>query len=452
MSNAIVPDTFADRVAAGGTPLGTFQNWFLLGRIWALIEHTFCLFAISILAGAYILLPDRLAGASAEIGVSNPYNRVANEVILICLGLLCIIYRRRFLLVSSRGHLVNLFVLFAFASTFWSLDLEVTLRRSVTLLDAVLLAYYLVARFPIEHIIRMLAITFVLAAVASAIVSLGMPEVGVMHEGELQGDWNGVFTHKQSLGVIMALGCLCCGWLLLHEKEGRTFNAVGLAVCLSVALMSGSRTSMIEILLFPVMGQCVRLLRLPGVLRLWVIYCLILCGVVIATLLYGYFDAAMELLDKDPTLTGRAPLWALLLKIAADRPLLGHGYGAFWLPDNTLVQYIWSVIGWSSPQAHNSYLDALVDLGVPGLALSCVILISVTYRSLLGMWRGSPTWSSFAVLYAFTALGMGFVETGLLHAGDIECVLLVLLYVSLRSSPRQSVLRSGRQEPLASRP
>jgi exopolysaccharide production protein ExoQ len=425
-------DDLAGLGAPNSNNLSIVQTSLLLNQIFSLIERAFCFFAISILAHAYVNIPTALSGAALDVGVSDPYNRAANLIILAGLAILCVTHRRSCLFIVSRGLAVNVFFLLAVASTLWSLDPEVTSRRVLSLLDAILMAYYLVARFPVERIIHMLATTFMVAAMASAVVALAMPQIGVMHQGELAGDWMGVFPFKQTLGVTMMLGCLCYGWLTIHDRNRRMFHIAGLAICFGVMVMSGSRTSVLGTLLCPVVGQCLRTLRVPGLLRLWLTYFLVLCGATIAILLYNYYDAAMALLDKDPSLTGRVPLWGVLLQLVADRPMLGYGYGAFWLERNTLVQWIWAEIQWTAPEAHNSYIDALLDLGVPGFAATCMILVSVIYRSIGGMWQGYPTWSSFAAVYALNLAVTGFVETGFLHSGDLEAMLVTLVYVGLR--------------------
>jgi exopolysaccharide production protein ExoQ len=279
----------------------------------------------------------------------------------------------------------------------------------------------------------MFAFTFAVAAMVSAIISIAVPNVGVMHGGDLEGDWRGVFTHKSSLGAAAMLGCFCCGWLMVCERERRAFNFAGVAICLGVAVMSGSRTSVLEIFLFPVMGWCLRLLKLPGILRLWLVYFFILCSSILAILCYSYFDDIMLLLDKDSSVSGRIPLWGTLIDIAAQRPLLGYGYGGFWLTQNSVVEYIWYATGWLAPQAHNSYIDSVLELGVPGVAISCLALGSVIARSIQGMWRGSPTWATFAAIYALALAATGAVETNLMRSGDIVCTILPMLYVSLRS-------------------
>lgn len=414
-------------------PTGTVTGKELLERTGAVMETAFFVFGISIFIGAYTGLPSRLSGTTIEIGASDPTNTAANIIILAGLCLLSLIHWRKFLSVVAKGLLVNLFTLLAITSTFWSMAPDVTLRRVLTFLLTVCLGYLMVARLPLERIIRLLAFSIVLAAIASAVFAITNPDVGIMHEETLVGDWCGVFAHKNLLGAVMMLGCLCCGWLMLHEPQRRKLYGLGVLICFALAVLSGSRTSVVMTLLFPVFGCCLLALRAQGILRIWLVYGLILASTIISVIIYTNFDALMLLLDKDPSLSGRVPLWELLLTDSfAYRPILGYGYGAFWLKYNIDVMYIWHVLQWPAPEAHNSYLDSLLELGIPGLTTACAMLGSVIGRSLSGVWRGSPSWASFAALYAIGLTITGFDETSLLRSGDMSSMILPMLYVSLR--------------------
>jgi exopolysaccharide production protein ExoQ len=421
----------------------------MLKKICQLIEVSFAFFAISVFANAYVGVPSRLSGATVDLGMSDPYSSAANAIILSGLIVLCSIRWRRFFLVVANGPLVNLFLAFAFASALWSFDPDTTLRRSLTLLTTFCLGYWLVARFSLDRIIRLVASVCIVAGVASAVVAVAIPRIGVMSDTGLAGDWCGVFNHKNSLGAAMMLGCLCCGWSVAVHRQGRAFNIFGLLICFGVSLMSGSRTSVMMILFMPFIGYCLRSLRLPGLLRIWTIFLLVISAGVLAVLIDNYFVDVMVFLDKDPSLTGRAPLWNALLGIIAARPVIGYGFGAFWLEGNINVEYLWKVAGWIAPTAHNSYLDMLLQLGIVGLPLSMAILGSTLFRAARAVWSESVSWASFAGIYVITLFGAGFFETNLLNPGELDSVMLVSLYASLRlaDAHKRSSLAETRVSP-----
>jgi exopolysaccharide production protein ExoQ len=402
-------------------------------RLRNFADEVLFFFALSVFSGAYVNIPVRLTSQTLERGGTNPYNTMAMGGILCGVIVLGAAEWRRFLLVARHAHLVNLFVLLAAVSAVWSLDPDVTLRRTLTLSTTIAFGYYAVMRFPMVGIIRRIALVTFVSAVASAAVAVATPSIGVMTEGNLAGDWNGVFTHKQELGWATFLGSLCLGWLSMHEKGWhRLAYCAGIAVFLGCLAMARSQTAMLSVAMLPVVGVCTGVVRLSSVSRIWAVYLLVIGALAIVAIVTLNLDVALAFIDRDVSLTGRVPLWQSLLQVAAERPLTGYGYGAFWLGENPVAGYIWDVIGWPAPEAHNSYIDLLLQVGVPGLLISTAVLFGTVTRALAAVADRVP-WATFAASYAIILLLTNCVETMLFRPGDVQCMLIPLLYVALRS-------------------
>lgn len=91
------------------------------------------------------------------------------------------------------------------------------------------------------------------------------------------------------------------------------------------------------------------------------------CFSSVATLNRSIDVATMGRRQDLNSLTGRLPLWEAMVEAAADRPLLGCGFGAFWNQRNVLKysnEFMWHI-----PHAHNIYLDMVLETGVIGLTL-----------------------------------------------------------------------------------
>jgi O-antigen ligase len=83
---------------------------------------------------------------------------------------------------------------------------------------------------------------------------------------------------------------------------------------------------------------------------------------------------ATERDSGDPmSLTGRVDVWKTILEYAAQRPLFGYGHDAFWSPSR--IEDISKTHQWSINQAHNAYLEWLVNLGLVGLCLYMVAMV-----------------------------------------------------------------------------
>jgi len=80
----------------------------------------------------------------------------------------------------------------------------------------------------------------------------------------------------------------------------------------------------------------------------------------------------IALLGRNPTLTTRVPMWDGLLKMA-ENSLIGVGYESFWLGGR--LQLVWSKYG-QLHQAHNGYLEIYLNLGLIGLAIVMLSMMS----------------------------------------------------------------------------
>ncbi len=93
---------------------------------------------------------------------------------------------------------------------------------------------------------------------------------------------------------------------------------------------------------------------------------------------------AMGRTEDVSSLTGRLPLWEELLRSIYDRPLVGHGYLAFW--EKEKIDYLSALLRWEIPHGHNMYLDVLLDGGFVGLTLFLLVFfvsLSVTFRRVI---------------------------------------------------------------------
>jgi O-antigen ligase len=102
----------------------------------------------------------------------------------------------------------------------------------------------------------------------------------------------------------------------------------------------------------------------------------------LALLIAPTFIPSTLLLGRDTdvgSLDGRDQLWAALAPYLQERPLTGFGYGAFWTPQR--ITDISASQGWGVGEAHSSYLELLLALGVPGALLLAAALLSIWLAS-----------------------------------------------------------------------
>lgn len=402
-------------------------------RLGPRLETLFCFFAVSVLMGAYLPIPLKLAGASLASGEADPLTTACRTAVLLVLALLCVLRWRSVAFVILQGKAVILFMGLAVASLAWSAAPDVTLRRVVTLSSTLIFAWYACASIPMQRMIQLLATSFLISGVASAVVAVCLPQIGVMTENDLAGAWSGVFMHKNALGAVMFLGCLSYGWLWVQMPERRFRYALCIVFCFVMAVMSKSRSSQVMTLLLPAIACAIGITKLGGVARLWAVYLLSIVGIAGIVLGTLFFADVTEALGKDPSLTGRVPLWIFLLKEIGEQPFLGFGYGAYFLDWSAREQWLQRLIEWNAPEAHEGYIELALQLGILGLVLGLWLLLSTVRLALSRPLRDEVPWASFAAVYAICELLANLDESMLMNPGDIQTLILPMLYVGLNT-------------------
>ena len=426
-------------------------------RFMRLVEQTFCFFAINVFLTAYFALPLKLEGVTLGAGEQNVYYTTAQAIVLVGTITLCSLNLRSVLAVAAASMLMNCFILWAAFSVAWSIAPLVSMRRVVTLATATGFAYYLVATRPVASIIRMIAAACVIAAIASAVTVLTMPEIGLMRGNELVspdlvGAWSGVFTHKSQLGINMVLGAQTCAWIAMAQPKRRWLAGAGGLVCVALAFQAHSATAEIGVLAIPILVLGLHALRLPGLVVLWAGFAAMAFCFIVAGFAYFFFSDLMQMIGKDASLTGRVPLWSELISLAGSRILGGYGYMAFFVAGNPDMDMVQRAVGWNAPEAHQAYIDLALELGAPGVILAVALLARTIWLASVALRAGTPPWASLAAIVAMTLAATGMVESVLLRAGDIYVMLLALLYAALRAPEMQCAMSPGKVVLVGPRP
>jgi O-antigen ligase len=91
--------------------------------------------------------------------------------------------------------------------------------------------------------------------------------------------------------------------------------------------------------------------------------------------------ALVVLLGKDVgTLSGRVPLWEATLRVTAEKPLVGFGWGAVWqsawaqAPPNGVADLIYAYTGFRQWHGHNNFVQVAPELGIIGVLLAAAVL------------------------------------------------------------------------------
>jgi exopolysaccharide production protein ExoQ len=114
----------------------------------------------------------------------------------------------------------------------------------------------------------------------------------------------------------------------------------------------------------------------PRYLGVYIIVGAVLLGSI--ELAFGVKAYVIQLLNKDPTLTGRTDFWPELVAMT-NNPILGTGYESFW--EGNRLATLWAKYWWKPTEAHNGYVETYLNLGAVGLVLMFGFL-AATYRKI----------------------------------------------------------------------
>lgn len=395
------------------------------------LETGFAVVGAFLLSHAVVPL---LLESSGQLGGTydgNPILRTMFATVHATSLLMLALHARGSLAALARRPTMAALVLLAIASTAWSAAPELTLRRGFALLGTSAFGVFLASRFTPRELLRVLAATAGLLAVSSLAFAIALPAIGVDHHTHA-GAWKGVFTHKNSLGGEMVTGCVAFLLLRLDLPRGRRWIATGgLALCLFLLLMSTSKTALTVLMALFACAALFRMLRWRIDVAIIVVLLAVLVGGSIAAAVVANWETLLTAMGKDPSLTGRVPMWQVLVRTIGHRPVLGYGYNAFWLGHTGPSAGPLREIGWDTPTAHNGFLDTGLQVGLLGLGLFLAGYVTAFRQALAGLRRTVTADGLWPLLIMTMLLLYNATESVLLEKNN----LLWALYVCAVCSP-----------------
>jgi O-antigen ligase len=344
--------------------------------------------------------------------------------------LVCIFWKST-IITASRNILLCIFTALALLSFTWSEFLDFTLFNSRDILMMTSFGLYFATRFNLKEQVQLVAITLLIGSFLSTIAALGLPSIGIHQVSGADGievdlgAWKGVYGHKNTLGSMMVLNSLV--FFTLPEENSIFYKWAGFSFPLFLMLLSTSKTSLVIFCLLLFIMVYYKNFRWQGKISVIFIDIGILILGCVALLVCTYWVELLTGLGKDPTLTGRTPLWGAALARLMERPLLGYGYRAFWAPKSPYAVEAGQAIGsgWIPPHGHNGLLDLALDFGLIGLSLFLISFFTTFAKTLKQAYANKNPEELWPLAY-LTFLAMNNVtESCLLYLANIYWVLFI---------------------------
>jgi exopolysaccharide production protein ExoQ len=320
------------------------------------------------------------SGADPESG--SPLDRAFLTILMFVA--LWILFRRRVDWSSAmkENRWLIILIVLMLVSVLWSNIPLVSFKRWIREFQAILMAFVVLSepswREAIESILR--RISYILIPFSVLLIKY-FPKFGVLYDrwsGETM--WIGVAQQKNGLTSLCLMSAFFLIWSLVGRWQGhktpvwkyQTHFEIFLLL-VAFWLMGGPRGSLyysatstyalavgLLIYLGLVLSKKFGFELRAGVLTT-------IAAVIIIFGLVALFSGGTNLgifasrAGRDATLKGRTGVWAALLPVAMQRPILGGGVGGFWTPG---TREAFNISG-----AHSGYLDILLMLGFVGILL-----------------------------------------------------------------------------------
>ena len=378
-------------------PLDGLALWIRRGEIGL---TAFCVLMLTDAFWGPVFAPQANLG-----GDDNPLLRLLwLPVYGVALGL-SVLRAPNFLKIMPGLFMTGILIGLCFASRFWSIDPDTTLRRAIAITFTTLFGLYLAARYRGAELTEIVAGSFAVLTAGSFFVCLFVPSLGI-HNDINAGAWKGLWYEKNQMAAMMVLGfaAACASAWQIPERRKLW---IGVAVSILVlVVLSRSKTSLLCCLACIAAYPMLSALRKGGVLSILFVWLAATAALIGGALFYMAPDLVFRALGKDPTLTGRTEIWASLMRLSDKRPWLGYGYKAFWGKTSVPAQIVKTETHWDVPSAHNGWLDLLIQLGWIGVAVFAFCLMAAYFCALFRFRRVNDGFFSVLILVVFSFMIM----------------------------------------------
>lgn len=331
---------------------------------------------------AYLIIPGDIFSPQVVLAPganSMAPNALSRLVKLTLLGIASLVVIRR---ASASGRLLGYtngmflaFLALAPFSALWSISRNTTLARYTTFVLFVVLAMAICVDSWHARRFQQVARPVVSILLCASLV-FGMLEPTLVKDAGSPA-WHGLLAQKNPFGQLASFGIIFWvhAWLTHQSKPWRiaTFGCIAL-ICLALSRSSTAIMATVFAAIFMLM-----LLRTPGNVRRYLPY--LATAFTIAVLLYALaildlvpgahllLDPISKITGKGLTFSDRTQIWAIIREHIAHRPLIGSGYGAYWIgpvPSSPSFVFL-ERLGFYPSESHNGYLEVVNDLGIVGL-------------------------------------------------------------------------------------
>ncbi len=358
---------------------------------------------------------------------------------LIIIGLVLLLRRQIdwHKLIAENRWLILLF-LYMLVSILWSDHQYVSSKRWIKAFGSIVMALVVVTGpSPIkdfESILRRMA--YILIPFSVLLVKY-YPHLGIRY-GRYSGEsnWAGVAAGKNTLSQLCLVAAFVLIWTFVKERKQLQRSSTGYTTMAQLVILgmvfwllkgpgnSYSATSIVVLIIGLASLVILRSMKINKYLFIQV--CLFISAIGVASLSMWLFwsvtplSIIADLTGHNATLSGRTTvIWPKLIAIALEQPVLGLGYGGYWLEPLRLGKL-------TINQAHNGYLDIFIELGSVGLIIFLIMLLAFVKKA-TDEFKYDVEWGSFRVSFLLMTVLQNYTESSYIKSTSLLWNVLVIL-------------------------
>lgn len=343
-----------------------------------------------------------------------------------------------------RNPWITVFVIFMAVSILWSQFPFVSFKRYIKIVGSIVMAMVVLTdENPLEACLTVIRRCLYIHLPFSIICVKYFRDIGVDFDWNgTTSMWQGIATSKNVLGQVAMLGVIYFFWEVLRRwRDVGWRNPLLLYLAMAIYLLKGaeqtiSLTSVSVCVFALVIFLTMQSLRFhPVALRNFVL--LVFAGVAALVTLVLVHSVVMFPADsvfgkiitgfgRDITLTDRTYIWHDVYEAASQDPLLGVGFGGFWIGRDANIP--WNAnMTWVLGEAHDGYIETYLQMGLIGAFLLAVVLITTMPKLLDGLPENFD-FGCFRVTLFLTILLINITESTYIR-GDHHLWLILMMII-----------------------
>ena len=403
--------------------------------------------------GTSMPFPERLPADVDNLTGANKFDQILWSTLYL-LSFIAIIFKRHIIIdFLTKEKFLTLFLLWCLFSIFWSDQTFIAFKRWIQIFGTciVILSALLYMKSS-EEAIKYLKYILIVYIPLSFLSNLFIPGAIQPESGGL---WRGLAVGKNAFAEIILISMIFWIYLFFTNERHKIVSALAIILCLIMVIKADSATVFITGLLIFCLYTCYRMINGLVVIGIDKVYSYILLfSFLLGILLILYLeptivDSFLALFGRDSTLTDRVFLWSFLLERIKDHIFFGCGFMSFWGADVKGLHVFYDNFSNTAipTTGHSGYLDTLNEVGLIGLTIFILMIISFFKES--AKFEKLPVWFWVFLPVLVTNLS----STSLFRPGSQLGTLFILAYLavfvdSLRRSEERLTATQTRTEVL----